>query len=273
LVGLDPSEKAVLALQKQGMECYVGNVFDTVPKKLLGVFDVIICTSVIEHIYDLNMFIEQCKKYLRPQGVLFIEAPSVEGFSKYFLSIPNYFNHEHINYFSQISLDNLFLNHGCKRLSTNMESRITLKQKSWIEEELVVIYRKENTSFSLIEKDNVSKKSIIQYFDTKKLILSFKEKQICSFLRTYEYIVIWGTGALTSQLLRIHPSIIDKVVFFVDNNRMKQGLILAGKKIYSPKYLLQCNNNPLIIIASMMNSEDIIHQIQDMKLLNKYYIL
>ena len=41
-------------------------------------FDVITCFEVIEHIYDVNTFLEEIRKYLKPGGVLLLSTPNNE---------------------------------------------------------------------------------------------------------------------------------------------------------------------------------------------------
>ena len=66
-----------------------------------------VSTSVIEHIRDLTGYLEHIQAFLKPEGYFLVDAPAVEGMPQRLFPVPNYFNHEHINYFSKTSLDNL----------------------------------------------------------------------------------------------------------------------------------------------------------------------
>jgi len=214
LVGLDPSRECIATLSTQGIECYMGNIFDSVADKLKNAFDVVIFTDVIEHIYDLNLFISRCQMYSKFQGTLFIAAPDVEGFSRYMRKIPNYFNHEHINYFSLFSLDNLLCNYQFRRISNARESRVVLHCKTWVEKELMAVYCKDNEKKLQLKKDLVSEKSINQYFEMVQDILNNKISKFSQILNDYDDVIIWGTGAYTSQLLVQYPELVRKVIFF-----------------------------------------------------------
>lgn len=69
------------------------------------------------------------------------------------------------------------------------------------------------------------------------------------------------------------PELQKDIVFFIDNNEMKQGLELENRKICPPSVLLDMKENYPILICSMMNSEDIVKQIEQMKIQNQYYVL
>lgn len=72
------------------------------------------------------------------------------------------------------------------------------------------------------------------------------------------------------QMLAEIPQLQEKIAYFVDNNCMKQGEKLAGKDIFSPMRLLQDKNKYPILICSMLNSKDIVLQINELGLSNVY---
>lgn len=107
LFGLDPSEYSVRNLEKQGIECALGTVYDRVGY-LENSFDAVIMTTVLEHLFDPKRAVECAFSYLKDGGYLIISVPDYSLCYTVQFSIPNQFNQEHINYFSEASLLNLF---------------------------------------------------------------------------------------------------------------------------------------------------------------------
>jgi len=63
--------------------------------------DVIVAFEVIEHIFDPCKFLEICGKLLKPDGLIILTCPNVEGFDIALLGdLSDTVDHEHINYFT-----------------------------------------------------------------------------------------------------------------------------------------------------------------------------
>lgn len=70
--------------------------------------DLVICTHVLEHVSDINNSMQNIKKFLKPDGYLYVEVP--KEFSKHFDGEYNFY--EHINLFTETGLTNLLSKHG-----------------------------------------------------------------------------------------------------------------------------------------------------------------
>lgn len=266
LYGIDPSEESVIRLREMGIDCEKGNIFEEVSAHLKKSFDCVVCTAVMEHICDLKNFIASIKEYLKDDGSIYVSVPAVEGFEKYYMKIPNYFNHEHINYFSLLSLDRLFWENGFERISSLEESLFSVNNELAIG----AFYRLVDIEKRIWDKDIISKKSIISYLDKAKEVEMIDLLKINSFLDKNEKIVIWGVGSYTLQLLEKVQDIKEKVVYFIDNNVIKCGTKIMDIEVHAPKILLEKGNEYPILICSMKNAEDIRHQIESMGIANEY---
>lgn len=76
LHGNDLSEKCMEQLKLDGFYTHHCSCFDI---NLPQYFDAIILNQVIEHFADPLRILECCKRLLKPNGVLFIETPSTDG--------------------------------------------------------------------------------------------------------------------------------------------------------------------------------------------------
>ncbi len=271
--GMDPSNQSIAELKKKGIDGQTGSAFDDNKKELEGKFDVVTFTAVIEHIYDLEHVIKHLSRYLNETGKIFIDAPAVEGFEKYITPVPNYFNQEHINYFSIQSLDNLFLKDGFGRLNTLQEvySLIEATSKNEPEMCLQAIYQRYADNWERrINVDKVSCGSVKSYFKCVDEQTSDVDRKISKLLEKNNKVIIWGTGSYTMQLLEEIPELKSQIAYFVDNNPMKQGISLCNREVVAPEYIKSNSDQYPIIICSMLNGKEIVEQIREMEIPNAY---
>ena len=76
-------------------------------------FDIITMIDLIEHVTDLDGFMENLARLVKPEGVVFVQTPNFESYYKWrqdwrFL----YFSLEHILYFDTATLGKLFADYG-----------------------------------------------------------------------------------------------------------------------------------------------------------------
>lgn len=256
LLGLDPSDNAISSLKKRGMEGVVGNIFEPVKQENQGKYDIVLSTCVIEHVFDLYNYIELMKKYMKDRNSkIVLSLPAVEGFREHITAKPNYFNQEHINYFSVESLDNLMRIHGLKRV--NKENYFYSNGEKFI----LAVYVKNGVK-GQIQKDHISKKSIISYLEQYE-IQNKELNEKLDYIEGMTDVIFFGVGQLASQILYERPELIGKIECFIDNNIEKQKRSFVGKRIYPASELRnQCGKT--IVICSMLNSVDIEKQIREM---------
>lgn len=124
--GMDPSAESIEALRCKKIKGSIGNLFDDVSEEMKGKYDIVCCTAVLEHIYDLNLAIQKLMQYMKPEtGKLFLDVPAAEGIESYANKIPHNFHHEHINYFSLQTLDNLFYMKGLSKICSGLSEEKT----------------------------------------------------------------------------------------------------------------------------------------------------
>jgi 2-polyprenyl-3-methyl-5-hydroxy-6-metoxy-1,4-benzoquinol methylase len=73
VVGFDLNTEAVQTLKARGFDVIAGDAerFD-----LGRTFDVIVAGDIIEHLGDLNGFLQSCKRHLQPDGRLLVSTPN-----------------------------------------------------------------------------------------------------------------------------------------------------------------------------------------------------
>lgn len=274
LYAIDPSEKSIQSLAMEGISGRVGNIFDEIPLELQNKFDVVCCTGVMEHLYDVGQAVSNLMKYMNhKKGKLFVEVPAVEGFEKYVAEIPNYFNHEHINYFSIRSLDNLFALNKLVKMNDIEDCYFVYNVENDIKEMVIrglYGFCEENSNY---EKDILSIESVKRYFKKINQECNSKFKMIREIINKEQKIIIWGTGSYAMWLVQQLPEIGENLHCFVDNNKQKQEIELCGKPVYGPEYLRKFKEKTIILICSMQSSREIVNQIEKMKIDKEYLIL
>ncbi len=241
----------------------MGNLFDETPEPFCHAFDLVVSTSVIEHIRDLTGYLEHIQAFLKPEGYFLVDAPAVEGMPQRLFPVPNYFNHEHINYFSKTSLDNLLGGAGMVRVNEEVYAeesgeltlhglyRLGCAPRPW-------------------EKDPSSRQAIAEYF--QKIDAAQQGKpSVPALLRDHSRLILWGAGSYTMQILAEYPDLIAHVECFIDNNSTKCGHCIQGKPILLPTALQQQQLPYPILLCAMRNIDDIRRQIAGMGIPNPVY--
>lgn len=149
----------LLNFKKNGAKCYL---IDFDKENIKGIknlgssinelesnqkFDLIICSHVLEHISDLGEIISKLKMFLKEKGVIYAEVPLEikAGISLEYDPVT------HINFFTNHSLANLFLNHGFNIL--NSKDEILPYNNSFLHASWIIVQNSKNESYPLMKSD------------------------------------------------------------------------------------------------------------------------
>ena len=259
ITATDPSDESVQRLNIAGMNAYVANVYSAVSKEEQDKYDAVFLFEVAEHLLEPRKRIANVASLLRNNGYFMLSVPDYSTISEAQYSIPNYFNLEHINYFSEDSLDTLMAQFHMKRVA----------QKR-IGEDLIQVYQKTMDQIP-VRKDEKTKIAIQQYLQRQKERSMEIEEKINALKNKEKELIIWGTGSYVMSLLATTALKDCRIVGFVDNNKIKQGRTMYGYTIYSPDYLL--DKNYTVVICSMLYSSQIKKQLDAMNTKNDIVIL
>lgn len=115
VMGIDYDAKAAhFASRKCSCRVFSVDIDDTGLKEQS--FDIICMFQVLEHIKKPLAFLEKCKKYLKPEGIIYIEVPNLHDALVHAYDLPNhhdfYFHLAHLWYFTAKSLGALLKKAG-----------------------------------------------------------------------------------------------------------------------------------------------------------------
>ena len=124
--GVDPSKSGITFAQGvHQLDVQCGEVFDA--NFPTAHFDAITLYHVLEHIPELNPFLSELRRVLKPQtGTLVIEVPNGEGLQSRLQKAewPYVHPHDHLYYFSARSLPKLLRKHGFQEIRLGKPRRV-----------------------------------------------------------------------------------------------------------------------------------------------------
>lgn len=220
-------------------------------------FDLIIFSSVLEHISDLDNNLSKATLLLKDKGLMFISVPDGDNFGKILREPFLEFSLEHINYFTRRSLKNLLSKYGIMNIKyesypLDIYGGYALNSL-WIKNKLIKV-----TVF-----DKRGKNKILNYIGKSEKKLKNISSKINELVETQEEVIVWGVGSLTSRLLATTKLKKANIKYFVDSNTDLQGKKISGLYIKSPNEIK--NTKASVLISTFIYGEEINHD-----LLNKY---
>jgi SAM-dependent methyltransferase len=262
LNALDLDSTSIHYLRQIGINSKVGSIFSENIPEFENKFDLIILAHILEHLYEPQKAITNIKKWLKPNGKIFIECPDLYQYPDT-SAFPGFFAEwEHINHFSIISLMNLFCDFRLRRYDTGtiyalIEDFPCLYMIFEKDEKDRHICKTENDAIAMLES------LLIPNEKGKKLLSNLeniKDKEIC----------LWGAGQYCYMLLS-HTILSEKKIrFIVDKDTKKHGKRILGIKITSPEILRDFKGT--IVICSSTAQEFIQNDIRMMGLTNEVLI-
>jgi hypothetical protein len=124
------------------------------------------------------------------------------------------------------------------------------------------VYAREEVVFDN-KKDESGKRAVEQYFLNIQNREDCISESLAEIVNSKQKIAIWGTGSFARHILEKNKDVLDNVVFFVDNNKNKQGSFFFERKIVSPDELKE-NPDLVVVICVMIDSFMVEKQIQEL---------
>ncbi|ADG70233.1 class I SAM-dependent methyltransferase [Brachyspira murdochii] len=248
LYGIESSKEAIENLKQYNIGGEASSIFDL--KNIDKKFDVVILSQVLEHIYDLKNVKYILENILNDNGILYIDIPDATSYIKNKLAAYYYFDLEHINHFSLITLEYLFDNFKLVEKDSFYFDNVS-NIKSYI---IYGVFQKGIKLFINKLKDFEAIKKMKEYINYSCEIDKYTINNIDNTKSTY----CWGFGAFLRRIL------LDKKYFsncnidgIIDKNESFSGkkiIDYKGNKIevFTPNILQNTDN---VIITSILYSE------------------
>lgn len=145
----------------------VHSKFENINKK----FDIIILSHVLEHLVNVDEILDICKNFLKNDGLIYLEVPSIESVTKHYdFDINNFLHIAHVTHFTKKTFINFINLKGFKVKFVN------------------------NFIHSIIYPSQTNAKIINNYGNTKKILRNIKINKffllpLISFIKMLKFIV------------------------------------------------------------------------------------
>jgi 2-polyprenyl-3-methyl-5-hydroxy-6-metoxy-1,4-benzoquinol methylase len=262
VLGIEPAHNVAEVAIKKGIPTLIKFFNAALASELKSegkMADLIIGNNVLAHVPNLNDFVQGMKILLKSDGLITMEFPHLMR-----LINENQFDtiyHEHFSYFSFITVEKIFTNHGLTifdvdELPTHGGSL------------RIYACHSEDNSKSVGQKvADLKKREEIAGFTSMEYYLSFSERvketkrKILTFLidakNRGKSIVGYGAPAKGNTLLNYCGIRSDFIDYTVDRSPHKQGLYLPGTHIpiYHPDKVKETKPDYLVILPWNLKEE------------------
>ena len=262
VLGVEPAENVARVAREAGIESVVSFFGLSVARDLETQgcqADLLVANNVLAHVPDLNGFVAGMKVLLKPRGVITVEFPHLSR-----LIQGNQFDtiyHEHVCYFSLISVEQVFEKHGLtvfdvEEVATHGGSlRIFVRhhrdESKTVTPRVAGIKRRESQA----ELDRLEGYAHFSecVMETKRRLLEI----LIGVKQLGKTIVGYGAAAKAATLLNYCGIRTDFIDYVVDRNPHKQGLFLPGTHIpiLSPDIIPETQPDYVLILPWNLKEE------------------
>ena len=189
--------------------------------KVNGKADILIIRHVLEHTWNIKLFLDVIKELVKDEGILVFEIPDSEkGLRK---GLHSLLWEEHAHYLTEDSL---------KRIVELCNFKILdfIRYPNNLEDSLVIILKKNNNSKMILSNTSISSEILKEYISKFNLNKNKIKKEISSILRSGREIYLFGAGHHASSFVSIN-NIEKEITGVLDDNIHKQKYNLPGSKI------------------------------------------
>lgn len=262
VLGIEPAKNVAKVAQEAGIPTIV-KFFGTQTAEELATegkyADLLIGNNVLAHVPNMNDFVSGMKIILKPNGVITMEFPHLMR-----IMDENQFDtiyHEHFSYFSFITVEKFFANHGLTLFdvdelpthggSLRIYARHTEDNSKPIGQKITDLKKREDAAgFTRLEYYRLFSERVKE---TKRKILTF----LIEAKRDGKSLVGYGAPAKGNTLLNYCGIQSDFIDYTVDRSPYKQGLYLPGTHIpiYQPDKIKETKPDYLIILPWNLKEE------------------
>jgi len=253
ILGVDPAKNIVKKANEKKIKTiplFFNKKTSTLIKKNYFSPDIVVCRNVVPHVENIHSVIGGISNVLATDGKAYIEFHYAENLNKNLHY--DYIYHEHIFYFTLMSMKNLLEQHGLyavdyfkSPISGGSLVVVASKKKDMISKNLkkLIEYEKNNKINSEIYWKNFKQKCL-----KHKILL---RGTLRNFLRKKNKLSGYGASARSSTLLNFCNINNKHLDIIFDKNILKDNLYTAGSNIMikQPKIIAFRGTNCIVILA------------------------
>jgi len=266
--GLDPApDCAELARKVYGVEVFTGSLFDA-PVRDHG-YDFVILLQVLEHIRDVVPAVAALRRFLSPDGILYVDVPDATKYVAEREAPFQEFSTEHINFFSPTALKYLMEASNFRTIEAKSAALTDLKGKPV--PIAFGVFQNATVRRSDFPRNTDAESGVRRYVARCREMDSALRQRIDAAVSGDRSVIVWGVGTHTQRLLATGALKLANIVAFVDSNPKYQSQLLQGIPVVRPDALRDRPES--ILISSFGFQQEIANQIREMKLPNDLILL
>lgn len=250
LSGIDPAPNAHL----QAKNCYnltqvrTGDLEQVHDMPELTEANLVCLMGVLEHLPLLRDHMQALTEVLGPESMLLVEVPACERFISEDFEPFGEFSLEHIQFFSQTSLDNLLKGLGWEPLKTEI---LALPQGTT--DSLLCLYQR---SFPTQPRKPEKSEGLSAYISESMKRL---EPALTTIVESEGELVIFGAGSHTARLLPYlaQADCLNRVIAVVDNNSNLLGKQMLYWQVAQPDQVLKQYPEATVLVSSYRSQQAI----------------
>ncbi|WP_005035828.1 class I SAM-dependent methyltransferase [Holophaga foetida] len=240
LFAIDPDRAAIRYLASQGVPGRHGLATEELPE-LEGRFDLIILRHVLEHLESPLQAIRNVVKWLKPEGRIYIELPDLSRYRQCAPFPGFFFEFEHINHFSLVSLMNLMREFSLVRCESTPDIYPCMR----------ALFEK-----STLERKICHSAADASFVEDCLLHPSGKGGQVLANIQSLgdREIALWGVSVFVYRMLTHTPLKHCSIRHLVDSNPQRQGEKIMGLTVKEPESLRSFRGDIVICGENSMGS-------------------
>lgn len=235
VVGVEPAENICQIARTNGIDTLCGyfnsEIVDEITK-MKGSADVVTANNVFAHVNNIKVLTQNAKKLLKDEGVFIIEVQYLlDTIQK--LTFDNIY-HEHLSYFSVLSLDEFFRRNGMEVFKVKHVDSHGGSLRVFVQKENGK-FRKDESVSEFLEKEKVFG---MDKFETYQQF-SERIREVRDRVRDFvikakgegKKIVGYGAPAKATTLLNFYNINHEYIDYIVEDSPLKQNKIVPGVRI------------------------------------------
>jgi SAM-dependent methyltransferase len=213
-------------------------------------YDLILLSSVLEHLRDLVPTVRSLVELLAPDGRIWFEVPDAARFAED-VSVPfQQFSLEHINFFTQGSLRALLSRVGFEPVDIWTTNRRLGEIDACALDGLFQLGGVRRRS----PPDESGGGALKRYVAASRPVYERLIRTLLASARSGDPVLVWGTGSLTLQLLGDERLSDLPIEAFIDANRNYHGKTIRGVPVRSPDSLGD-PLGPIVVVSGVYENE------------------
>jgi FkbM family methyltransferase len=258
ITGLDPSRGCVETAKRLYDVAVLQGSFADFPAVARS-FDTVILVGVLEHIRDLDTAMQRVRSIVALGGIVYVEVPDALEFHRWSNAPYQDFSTEHLNFFSPLSLANLFARYGFEPVFSEQNAREQAHGTTM--SNVSAAFRRTDRPPRSPIPDKESRAALEIYIAKCEAEERGLRERIDALVSSGRAIVVWGVGTHATRLLTTTRLSEANILAFVDSNQKYHGKELAGRRILAPEAL--SDRTEAILITSRVFQDEITRQIRE----------